>query len=37
MESIDHHQGFIVAGSLWITAHLNHNMMAMQQTMHMQR
>ena len=27
----------IIAGSLWIMAHLNHNMVAMQQTMQMQR
>ena len=37
MESIDHHQGFIVAGSLWIMAHLNHNMLPMHQIMQMQR
>ncbi|HEY8102193.1 MAG TPA: cytochrome o ubiquinol oxidase subunit IV [Burkholderiaceae bacterium] len=27
----------IVAGSLWIMAHLNHNMLPMNQIMHMQR
>ena len=27
----------VIAGSLWIMAHLNHNMVAMQQTMQMQR
>jgi cytochrome o ubiquinol oxidase operon protein cyoD len=28
---------FVIVGSLWIMAHLNHNMMPMEQIIHMQR